>query len=419
MNNSPEKQNDGLNNEAAQEPVLYERYDKNELVTNDIYFEVRDQEAKLNRDSVIEFRQRLESFLFSKRAVAVKFHPIRWRRFRDRFREEQGVDWRDAKYDTVFYPAFFLQDSRFTGEISFESLTDDEKIQIVVPKRVVSPNPFSQIFGMSDEESLAMEKRDREKLNSEEHFDNLTAERRQSILEKLIESLYEVNIKDNNDPYQWHRWSYDIYTFDTPCRISFTEERKDFEFFFAWKLALTDLYDIKLFLDWQLRNTFDGNAYNFKEFVSLLIMKYEKIINSEHIIKLSNDFISTTQDINTELSVSQAVRFKKAGRPPLEKIEIVKPKERGKGDKKTISEKEDAGKLFSYLAQLRFILTDDATSKDNMSKSIQGLTGFSAKQIEDSLLYEGIKPKNLKEARKIVENIKDLIIKYLEKDLGG
>ncbi|WP_428657671.1 hypothetical protein [Runella sp.] len=175
----------------------------------------------------------------------------------------------------------------------------------------------------------------------------------------------------------------------------------------------------KLNSEEHLRNTFGGNAYSFKEFVSLLIMKYEKIINSEHIIKLSNDFISTTQNINTELSVSQAVRFKKAGRPLLEKIEIVKPKERGKGDKKTISEKEDAGKLFCYLAQLRFILTDDATSKDNMSKSIQGLTGFSAKQIEDSLLYEGIKPKNLKEARKIVENIKNLIIKCLEKNWGG
>lgn len=46
MNISPEEHNDGLKNESTQAPVFYESYDKNELVTNDIYFEVRDQEEK-------------------------------------------------------------------------------------------------------------------------------------------------------------------------------------------------------------------------------------------------------------------------------------------------------------------------------------------------------------------------------------
>ncbi len=78
-------------------PHVFFSYDKNEIITHQIYFKVKNQEAKLNRDLVIEFRERLESFLFSKGVVEAKFHPVKWRYFQNYFRMEQAIDWRAAK----------------------------------------------------------------------------------------------------------------------------------------------------------------------------------------------------------------------------------------------------------------------------------------------------------------------------------
>lgn len=281
-------------------PLYYKDFPNFRIDTHVIYCAVREFEDSFDRSLMIEFRERLETILFEKRLVDVKFRPLNWRYHRNyflmwkRYRQEKQID-------SVFYQEFFLQDSRHSGEITFESLTDDEKIQIVVPKRISSVNPFAAIFGATEEEMAESRKLDKERAEKEEHFDNLTLERRTEILDNWENLRYADDFKNDDNPYQYERWAYDIYSLYIPCDVEFSEEdREYFEFFFSWRLNLTDLYDVKLFLDWHLRNTFQDNSDNFKEFVRLLLMKYERVISNPHIIKLTNEFLEKIEKLEVK-----------------------------------------------------------------------------------------------------------------------
>lgn len=268
--------------------------------THVIYCAVRDFEDKFDRSLMIEFREKLEGILFEKRLVDVKFHPLNWRYHRNYF-----LMWKRYKQEkqneSVFYQDFFLQESRHSGEIKFKYLTDDEKVQIVVPKRISSENIFSGNFGATDEEMAKRRKSDNENAEKEEHFDNLTLERRTEILDNWKNLKYSDDFKNDDNPYQYERWAYDIYSLYIPCDVEFSkEDREYFEFFFSWRLNLTDLYDVKLFLDWHLRNTFQDNGDNFKEFVRLLLMKYERVISNLHIIKLANEFLEKIEKLEVK-----------------------------------------------------------------------------------------------------------------------
>lgn len=338
----------------------YKEFGGFKINTQGIYNAVWEFESSFGRALVVEFRERLEDILFDKRMVDVKFHPVHWRYHRDYYRRWMNKDWKDEAGVSVFYQSFFLRDSRSSGEVKFKSLTDDEKIQIVVPKRVSSINVFAAIFGATEEEMAERKRLNRAQANQEEHFDNLTLERRVEILDNWKNSKYSDDFENDDNPYQYERWAYDIYSLYIPCDVEFSEEdREYFEFFFSWRLNLTDLYDVKLFLDWHLRNTFQDDGDSFKEFVRLLLMKYERIISNPYIINLTNEFLDKVLIIPT--------------------IEMTKPEEPNEKFHKKIEwqgTQKELAELFIELHRkgwLREIPTDAIKSYFDKSDSIQQL----------------------------------------------
>jgi hypothetical protein len=400
-------------NHSPPSKIREKKYNKNDIETSNIYYALKEQEGERKRSLVIEFRRRLESILFRKRVYDVKFHPVQWRYFKNKYKQEQSNNWQSKKGKSVFTLDFFVQDSRFTGEISFDSLTDDEKVQIVVPKKPPI-SPFHEIFGANDFH-IPQENQNKE------YFESLTDERKTEILAKLKSSLHSYKYINDEDPYQWYRWEYDVYSLYSKCKVDFKKDKDDFVFFFAWKLSLCKYSDVKLFLGWHLGKTFRKNHEMFAEFISLLLMEYKNIVNDPDLIKITYDFLnpSPISEIKMEELNQPRKPKKRQGRPVSEKIELIKPIERLPRDKKTLLDKEGTAKLFSYLIQLDCTLSGQDNSKDNLSKSIQGLTGFSASHIKDLLIYEDFRPVNKQKAKAIVEKINDLIIKAIDDKKWG
>jgi hypothetical protein len=199
------------------------------------------------------------------------------------------------------------------------------------------------------------------------------------------------------------------------------EERKSFAFFFTWVLAIIELIQIDDFLKYQLAENFDNNLNKYCRFLDLVVETNQNEILNDKKIRIISEWIKsnpyTIQINSTEnANLKSLDKPKKLGRTPSEKIEIPIPPVRRPNDKKTIFNKADTGRLFSYLAQLNVILNDDkGISKDSITKAIQCLTGFSAKQIEGNLIYEGaVKPITKEQKTRITNEINLLIISSLQ-----
>lgn len=239
-------------------------------------------------------------------------------------------------------------------------------------------------------------------------------------------TIEEKRINDD-DIQEAYRWTYDIYWF-RHSKIVLTynkediDERKYFIYFFAWAVATIEIEQIDDFLKYHLTNSFENNWDDFGRFLEILLMKHEGSLLSNNQVKLVKKWLETNpygiliptsklNDSQSEDSSKLEDSSKKLGRKPVEKIIIPKPTTRkGKGDNRTIFTKEETGKLFSYFAQLNCVFMGKPDmSKASFAGAIEILTGFSASQMEEFLMYESWMPKNKKEKIAVLENIKELI----------
>jgi hypothetical protein len=222
-----------------------------------------------------------------------------------------------------------------------------------------------------------------------------------------------INEDDNQEAY---RWTYDVYWFrHSRIVLSYNkediEERKYFIYFFAWAVATIEIEQIDDFLKYHLANSFEDKWDDFGRFLEILLMKHEGSLLSNNQVKLVRKWLETnpygiliptnkinnTVDNQSEGSSKLEDNYQKLGRKSVEKIIIPKPIPR-------------KGKLFSYLAQLNCVFMGKPDmSKASFASAIEVLTGFSASQMEEFLMYESWMPKNKKEKIAVLENIKELI----------
>lgn len=234
-------------------------------------------------------------------------------------------------------------------------------------------------------------------------------------------SVEERRLNEDDIQEAW-RWTYDIYWF-RHSRIVLTytkndiEEREYFTYFFAWKIAVIKLEQLDDFIKYHFTENFKNDWDEYGRFLHILLMNYEgTLLSSNQAILIqkwieSNPYTVHIPTNQSENNLKTDDKFKKNGRKPVEKIEIPKPiKRTGKNDKRTIFTKEETGKLFSYLAQLNCVFTSKPDmSKKSFASAIEVLTGFSAGQMEEYLIYESWMPKNKKDKISILENLKELI----------
>ena len=231
----------------------YNDFQSPHIKTGKLWSAVKQCEDNFQHSDLIKFREKMQELLFENKKISHLFYPTDWRAFRRDFKEYDDSKWYEAGMD-VFRPYFFMEKSNNTR---IDNLSDDEKLSIVLSPRTV----------MDD-----LEERPNVELEDDE---------KKKILEKLnLEKRY-VNTEDDADPYNWWRWSYDIYTLNQEFEIDIEKNPDEFEYFFAWQLAVTDLYKIKEFLTWHLENIFQNRVDDFKEYIEIMYLKNKQILINE------------------------------------------------------------------------------------------------------------------------------------------
>jgi hypothetical protein len=329
-----------------------EQINEFEINTREIYYQLREQYNNYSVELLIEFRDRLEDILIKYEKISLEFHPSSWRYFRKKYLQSSNEKWRRTEERNkfqVFNLTYFMHDNVRKKRISIHSLTDDEKIQIVAPLReetsVEEQRPSIRISkaksgdiieNLSPVQNPLLIKIKREnafellktlKSHKTLIFEDLSQEERQEILSKLcplsvpispddfnglagmlVGNRRLINCYNENDSYDWWRWEYDIYTLDMSCKLQIETDHDDFEYFFAWQLALTDLHKIKKFLQLHLKNTFRNNLIDFKDFIEISYLKYERILFGENNKKVVFKHLD-----RIEVKVEEIINIEKLG----------------------------------------------------------------------------------------------------------
>ncbi|RYU93750.1 hypothetical protein [Emticicia agri] len=394
--------------------------------TGKIYEDVRELRTKFSDELLSEFVRRVESALLRKRIEPeVPFHPTEWR-----YHKQKYILFRDNKDLDPFRIHFFLQPTNNYPK----KLSDKEWLSIVYEKRVDIKKPIKQsntLLGKdkipNDEEAHKNEnytflenfkgndKIDKSKEQKIEYIDEVSTEKKKEVLKKLKSGKYYM-ADDDNDPFQWRRWRYNIYSYYQKCILDFKEDRKDFEYFFAFKLELIDPYDVKLFLNWHLENTFSNDLEQFKEFIDILFMKYNEILFDPTIKSLCMKF----SEKNKEIELKQPEEKKtKLGRKTTDKLEIPITISRESSDKITRLTSEQTAILFKYLQEEGILLQDNnLLSKVSMARAIRALTGLSDDKLKKHIQKYKHSNTDIRQVLKYLENIKQLIDRDLKQKKG-
>ena len=229
---------------------------------------------------------------------------------------------------------------------------------------------------------------------------------------------------ERNEILEAERWAYDMYSFeDSSITLSYSQddpdEKKSFTVLFTWVLAVIELVYLDDFLAYHFNENFDRNSDKFGRFLDIVISDKQYKILDEDCIRLVQKWIDSNpykiEINNSESKIIENINERgKPGRKPKEKLLIPIKSQREKNDKRTILSKEDTGRLFSLLASLNCVFNNsDEISKDSFSKAIQCLTGYSAGQMEECLIYDSLIPKNKSEKMKRIDDIKELIMSKL------
>jgi len=235
-------------------------------------------------------------------------------------------------------------------------------------------------------------------------------EREISLKFQMGRHTVETERLGEDDIEEAERWVYDIYWFRNSAIVltynkEDLEERKYFTYFFAWSVVIIELEELDEFLKYHFSENFKNNWNDYGRFLEILLMKHDGTLfntNQATLIRKwleSNSYgiqIPTNNQLEEKLNTEKTPN--KLGRKPVDKIEIPKPIPRkGKNDDRTIFTKDETAKLFGYLAQLNCIFMGKPDmSKASFASAIEALTGFSAGQMEEVLIYEDWIPKKKK-----------------------
>lgn len=419
---------------------------------------LKEQCDKFSIEQLLDFRERLETTLIIYHKVYEKFHPLRWRYFRQKYLDAYNQKWRktnDGNKHNIFKPIYFMHDTVRIERISIDSLTDDERIQIIAPLRentsIEEQRPSIRITRASEDDitshisprqslTLIEIKRDNTfKLMNElkAHktliFEDLSKNERKEILKRLptqsISSFKEqptkssyyggnrklVNSYNDNDPYDWSRWEYDLYLIDSHCLLSIYNNRDDYEFFFAWQLALTDYFEIESFLQQQFEHSFLGEVEVFKKFIKILFKTYKHILSDSDNKEIVFEYFDNLKEIEEVIiDIEKTEDIENEGTITIDLPKFPRAKFRTKTDDLTCLTRERTALLVDTLRQVKVFLSEDIQPNTHAAKAIQVLTGYSHNKLRTDLTAN-YKKEDLVATQEILQKAIDLINKKLKK----
>ena len=123
-----------LRHKAGPTPQMEEQTSEFAMNTCYVVQLLKEHCNKFSIEQLVEFRERLETTSINHQKVYEIFHPLRWRYFRQKYLDIYNQKWRetnDKNKHNVFNPIYFMHDTVRIERISIDSLTDDERIQII------------------------------------------------------------------------------------------------------------------------------------------------------------------------------------------------------------------------------------------------------------------------------------------------
>ena len=426
--------------------------------TREVYCQLRNKYDDFSVKLLIEFRDRLEDILIKYERVSSEFHPLNWRNFRHEYLQWSNERWRTTEEKNkfqVFNLYYFMHDNVRKKRISINSLTNDEKIQIVAPFRAdtsdqeqrpsiplsrANSKDVSQDLSPLQNQLLIEIKRDNDfelSKTLESHktliFEDLSEEDRKEILDKLCPPVIPISPDDlnglggmsggnrklinrynDNDPYDWWRWEYDIYTLDMSCELTIDSDREDFEYFFAWQLALTDYFKIESFLQEQFEHTFLGEVEIFKKFIKILFRTYKYILTDSDNKEIVFEYIDNLKEIEKVIiDIEKTEDIENEGTIIIDLPKFPRAKFRTKNDDLTCLTRYRTALLVDTLRQVKVFLSEDFQPNIHVAKAIQVLTGYSHNKLRTDLTAVHEK-EDLIATQEILQKAIDLITKQLK-----
>jgi hypothetical protein len=111
-----------------------------------------------------------------------------------------------------------------------------------------------------------------------------------------------------------NEYVFEIVELNSDCPVE--KEDTNFDLFFAYQLALINIMEIDIFLDFHLVETFENNFTSFENFILKIIQKYKEILQDkrspliEHFLK-NNKTMQSTMDLpeknNKEFTTARQV----------------------------------------------------------------------------------------------------------------
>ena len=168
-----------------------------------------------------------------------------------------------------------------------------------------------------------------------------------------------------------------------------------------------------MFLKWHLRNTFQNDLIDFKDFIEIMYIKYDRILcgeNNQKVVFKYLDVIEVEVEeiINTEVLENDGTEIK------INLPNLPRAKNRKNGDGLTCLSREQTALLIDTLREINVILKEEFQYNTNVAKAVQVLTGYSHNKLRTALTAPH-KKEDLIATQEILQKAIDLINKHLKK----
>src|ERR1700757_359575 len=174
-----------------------------------------------------------------------------------------------------------------------------------------------------------------------------------------------------------------IISYGEPLMIP--KDDDSFDLFFALKLSLTDIMEIKSFLEYQLKKNFETKKNKYREYLELILVKYNDFLANGKTDIITNRYISEKLiDKQKKIGASQSI--------------ISQNQIDSKETNKEFTTSRQVLAMHYLLSEFRIY---GRTDKTEIARFIQFLTGkeSGATKITDTTIYKKVKsplPKNEK-----------------------
>ncbi len=149
----------------------------------------------------------------------------------------------------------------------------------------------------------------------------LTWEVNRNYIEKSLreEKYYQERVKDNKNPPHTEFFmlpqkggvEYYLIPYGSNFLLTYENDKSDFDFFFALKLLVTDEMKLKTFLSHQLAANFSDDFSQYKEFVDIILIKYNEFLANNKIDVIVNKFFQNIEEKENQIRRVQQPKQKK------------------------------------------------------------------------------------------------------------